>query len=288
MGTYKPNSDKIYTRMASLRLLHRAKSIYRSKGLVSLINSTKNYISNMILRIYYRIKLSQSNKTTRLKCGSASANFHITTTSEVRWYKKDLHNDPALIDMVESLESDDILFDVGAHLGLFTCLAGDIMNSKNIYAFKLQPRTAERLRENISLNEQKAQVIEAGLSDTEGEVFVSKSAEAGSMGGLADINGTESADVITGDSFAEQESVQPNIVKIDVEGAETNVIRGLENTLRDESCRLVLCETHPQRLEEYESSPEEVRELLRGFGFKITAEDHEYYGGNNFNIKAEK
>ena len=54
----------------------------------------------------------------------------------------------------------------------------------------------------------------------------------------------------------------PNVIKIDVEGYEYMVIKGLENTLRKESCKLVCCEVHPTLLT-VGTTPNMVLDLLK-------------------------
>ena len=58
----------------------------------------------------------------------------------------------------------------------------------------------------------------------------------------------------------------PRLVKIDVEGAEYGVIRGLSGTLSHPSCRMVCCEIHPPLLPSGVTQ-DAVLALLRDLGF---------------------
>jgi len=40
----------------------------------------------------------------------------------------------------------------------------------------------------------------------------------------------------------------PNVIKIDVEGAELEVLKGLEDTIKQKKCRAIFCEVHPKYL----------------------------------------
>jgi hypothetical protein len=91
---------------------------------------------------------------------------------------------------------------------------------------------------------------------------------------------------VTGDSLVQKESVpEPTVMKIDVEGAEVRVLRGLEATLRNSECRLIFCEVHfPMKdgirsPEDYGDDPYEVYDILRDHGFSITQLDPE---GNRY------
>ena len=54
----------------------------------------------------------------------------------------------------------------------------------------------------------------------------------------------------------------PNIIKLDVEGHEAAVLRGLRQTLSGPACRMVVFEDGPER----DSEP---KQLLRAAGFEI-------------------
>jgi hypothetical protein len=58
----------------------------------------------------------------------------------------------------------------------------------------------------------------------------------------------------------------PAAVKIDVEGEELSVLRGLRRTLSESACRMVCCEVHPSLLGAGVGPPD-VLDLLRSFGF---------------------
>ncbi len=71
-----------------------------------------------------------------------------------------------------------------------------------------------------------------------------------------------------GDSL-EAEIIRPTVVKIDVEGAELDVIQGMALALSRPECRAVFCEVHFSILEQNGSSlaPIEIQSLLRQYGF---------------------
>jgi len=56
-------------------------------------------------------------------------------------------------------------------------------------------------------------------------------------------------DVVTGDELSEAEHLKsPTVVKVDVEGHEYAVLRGLQHSLSRVDCRLLCCEIHPTLL----------------------------------------
>jgi hypothetical protein len=56
-------------------------------------------------------------------------------------------------------------------------------------------------------------------------------------------------EVMRGDEWLASRSIQPSIIKIDVEGAEMDVLLGLAETVRAPSLRHLFIELHPDRLQ---------------------------------------
>jgi len=79
--------------------------------------------------------------------------------------------------------------------------------------------------------------------------------------------GYETVMVMEGHRFVSVENLpNPQVVKIDVEGHEEAVIRGLAKTLAQLDCRLLCYEIHPQLLPP-EMPPEHIMDFLRSVGF---------------------
>jgi FkbM family methyltransferase len=77
----------------------------------------------------------------------------------------------------------------------------------------------------------------------------------------------ENIETARGDTFFERERLpMPHAVKIDVEGFEFAVLRGLCKTLASPTCRLICVEIHPEVLPAGVSA-ETITELLRTLGF---------------------
>jgi hypothetical protein len=63
----------------------------------------------------------------------------------------------------------------------------------------------------------------------------------------------------------------PALIKVDVEGAEEEVLHGLSRTLAGPSCHTLLCEVHFAQLEArgHREAPARIESSLRSHGFRI-------------------
>ena len=131
------------------------------------------------------------------------------------------------------------LVDVGANVGLVSLLLSDEFDYALL--FEPNPLAAARARENIQLNNLPFQVHEVALSDTIGTVRFED------RGGVHTCNRTVSSFTTdsptiavpssTMDRFLAQHPSVPKpitVVKIDVEGHENAVLRGMQDLLREQ------------------------------------------------------
>lgn len=60
---------------------------------------------------------------------------------------------PVVADVLRTLKSDDVFYDIGANVGAYICFADQIVNDGNVIAFEPRPANVDRLRENASIND---------------------------------------------------------------------------------------------------------------------------------------
>jgi len=199
-----------------------------------------------------------------------------------------------LNDLLDELREDDIFFDVGANTGIYTCFAAQ--KCAQVVSFEPYPPNLSELEENIKLNEGEVTVINKALSNKKETKEFSVPEEEEPGHGHAtfaeESNGSTKIQSIRGDDLVESGEVpQPNVVKIDVEGAEPLVIEGLEETLRDERCRLLYCEfhlpaDHRPSVEDFGSSVTELWERIENLGFNVEVVWGR--GSPDFHLKARR
>lgn len=173
-------------------------------------------------------------------------------------------------DLVASLEADDTFYDLGANLGVFSCIAGSVLPEGQVVAFEPHPENATRLRHNASLVNTNVSVYECALSNTDGtaELTVGASNQRHSLVN-DDASNTVEVSTCRGDSVVESHGNPPTVIKIDVEGAEVDVLRGMETVLANRSCRLVYCEVHPERLADRGITAATVSTILSDAGYAV-------------------
>jgi FkbM family methyltransferase len=145
-----------------------------------------------------------------------------------------------------TLRPNDVFVDVGAHAGYYTLICARL--AKKVIAFEPSPSNCKFLRFNIFLNRLKnVTPVSAAVSDFNGHAKLYVPKQGGRRltdQGTLVFEGEGAADVhvVMLDTFLEHLN-HPSVIKIDVEGAELNVINGALQTLA-KGVRLVLVELH--------------------------------------------
>jgi FkbM family methyltransferase len=169
--------------------------------------------------------------------------------------------------LIGAVHEGDTFFDVGANIGTVTIPVA--MTGAECLAFEPAPANAARLAENAELNGLgNVTVIEAAMWSEGGTVALRvDGAEGAGTSRVVDGGGTIEVPAATLDAFAGGGAAAPDLLKIDVEGAELEVLRGAEATLGAGRVREVFVETHPPALEERGASEADVAALLGELGY---------------------
>jgi FkbM family methyltransferase len=170
--------------------------------------------------------------------------------------------------LLEAAREGDTFFDVGANIGTVTIPVA--MTGAECLAFEPAPANAARLAENAELNRLgNVTVVEAAMWSESGTValWVEGAEGSGTSRVVACGDGTIEVPAATLDRFAGGGAAAPDLLKIDVEGAELEVLRGAEATLAAGRVREVFIETHQLALAERGASEADVARLLRELGY---------------------
>lgn len=155
------------------------------------------------------------------------------------------------------LKLGQIFFDVGANVGFYTLLASRIVGSTGrTIAFEPSPRNIAYLRRHVALNKAaNVTIVPVACADQTGiELF--RDGENNALGHLVDAADERDYEcapraslvaTLALDKVAEKLHVVPDVIKIDVEGAELRVLHGAASLLTDVR-PTVLLSTHSDEL----------------------------------------
>lgn len=218
-----------------MEIIKRGLNILRKDGFVAFFYCIYLYLRGELSIGYVRFSVNGS--TARF---IAEDGRDLVTTQVRIWREYG-----ELSDLLEELKPEHTFYDIGANTGVYTCLAAQ--NCSQVVSFEPYPPNITVLKENIKLNAGNVSVFEVALSNETGYIgFSSPDTPIPGYGkGSINKSGDNQVRSVCGDELIDQEAIpQPNIIKIDVEGAESLVIDGLKKTLSDTRCRVVYCEVH--------------------------------------------
>jgi FkbM family methyltransferase len=145
----------------------------------------------------------------------------------------------------------DVVLDVGANVGAYAVLFGRWVGPSGlVYAFEPDPRAFEGLERQIALNGDGDRVcaVRAAASDRSRSAAPFLLAPSIGLSRVVDESEAGTIDVrtLSIDDFCDQTGVEPSVIKIDVEGAELDVLAGARRTIASARDRLALfVEMHP-------------------------------------------
>jgi FkbM family methyltransferase len=168
------------------------------------------------------------------------------------------------------LRPGSVFYDVGAHIGIVSMFGARLVGKNGcVFAFEADADNAGRIKENLRRNEfdQVTVVPKAAWSSTGRLRFGRASAQSSrNQGAVATDSAagenTVEVEAISLDEFA-KEHPSPTLIKIDVEGAEADVLRGSEQVV-EQAKPVVICEVH------HAKAVEDVTQWLqaRGYAFE--------------------
>ncbi|WP_265112374.1 FkbM family methyltransferase [Halosolutus halophilus] len=186
-------------------------------------------------------------------------------------------------DILTHLGPNDVFWDVGANVGIYTCFAAAKLQSGHVVSVEPNPNNVDRIEENLQLNGLSADVHERALmaENDEGVLQIYEDAEAGAFGFLSEdgssvesesltIDPTESVRVetTTGDALVDDGVPAPDVLKIDVEGAELEVLKGMERTVEEDVRVLYIDVITSDEFYDRTVAPDEVYDWLDRHGFE--------------------
>ena len=169
--------------------------------------------------------------------------------------------------MLHVLRPSDLFVDIGANVGSYTILACKAVGASG-YAFEPIPATFARLRENIRLNhiEDKVVCLNVGIGEAPAAIRFTACLDTVNhvlAAGEVDADAIE-VPVVMLDSVMNDK--HPSLIKVDVEGYETPVIKGAMETLRNPALHSVIIELNGSG-DRYNFHESNILDSMLGHGF---------------------
>lgn len=166
------------------------------------------------------------------------------------------------------LGSDDLFFDVGANIGVYSMVLGHVAGARGV-AFEPVPESADYLTRNLAQNglADQVTVTQAAVSAQAGRVNMSTDADVMNKI-VADGDGLSVPAVTVDDQAALLGT--PQLIKIDVEGFEPDVIAGAGGTLADPALLALILEINDNAEADGTAT---ILQTLQGAGFVETGYD---------------
>lgn len=228
--------------------------------------------SDRVFNMLYGDNLTVSDDEVILK-------FDTSSMIAKRWFYP-RYNDGSMHEPVVSralrnqLNSNSVFFDVGANVGFYTVLGSEICSE--VHAFEMDPRLTGIISSHFDKREHTASdihIVPAAVGNTGGDFVTFTPHQTGNPSTNAiDAEQSELPEsptfqiqtVALGD-YIKKTGVQPDMLKIDVEGFELSVLKGISTELDD--IHTLLIELHPTLLDQYGSNTNEVLQLIDDYGF---------------------
>lgn len=168
--------------------------------------------------------------------------------------------------LLHYLQKEDLFYDIGANVGVYTVLSSKICGVKTISIEPL-PNTYSKLIDNININRLENVIAEnIGLSSEKSKLYFTNDKDT--MNCVTERNNPSSVEVEvnTLDEITNLYGI-PNIMKIDVEGYEENVLDGGIKTLQSENLKVIIIELNGNG-KKFGSNDDDIHKKLLDQGFQ--------------------
>ena len=172
------------------------------------------------------------------------------------------------------IKKNDIVLDIGANIGYYSLIFAKLVgDSGKVFSFEPESENFKILKKNIEVNGYNNVILEQKIvSNADGKSTLYVSEKAGSHRIYKPDNYVESLEIesISMDSYIEKNNIKKiNFIKIDVEGAELNVLQGIQKILDSNKHIILFTEFSPNQIKSCGLKPVDMINFLTNNKFKI-------------------
>jgi len=164
--------------------------------------------------------------------------------------------------------------DVGANVGYYTLLAARLVGrSGRVVAFEPSPDNFALLKRNVEANGyDNVVLVPKAVSDDSGTARLRLDRSSSGGHSLSDFRGgadTVEVETISLDEYFAGHDDRIDLLKVDAEGAEMAIFRGMQDVLARSPRLILLTEFFPRAIRSFGHRPEDYVRQLAGCGFRI-------------------
>jgi len=177
-------------------------------------------------------------------------------------------------DIINNIQPDGVFYDIGACHGSYACIVASEYPDCDVHAFEPHPASMYRVSQNMDMNDTIFNTHLMAIGGHVGDVKL----DCGSGPAVHRLSNDPSGDTIpvqqsTLDSFVSLHAF-PTVIKIDVEGAECDVVQGGIETLSDDRLTHVYIEIHyddsgHSPMSNYGGTEQKIFDILYDAGFSV-------------------
>jgi len=258
--------NKISYYVGLFRNSHKANLIYNA-----LIGKPSASLAFLFWSLLYKVGIYKKVNYLGFKV------FHYPNDSLVLRLNKAKYYEPQVNSYIyEILKKVDkpVLVDIGANIGLTTLTLSSWLTDLKVYCFEPGPHQYKFLEKNIKLNSISGSAYNLAVSDKDGACdFTIHEKNHSSGDGFVDTERVPVSDVIkvytiTLDNFFEDDEPKIDLIKIDTEGAELQVLKGMQRILKL-SKPVVVFEFWPANAVKFSLTLLDFIEFFNDFGYSI-------------------
>ena len=237
------------------------------------LDRLRGHVNQWIARL--GVLFASFHKIPRIEAGAARGLYFDAGADTPRFISGG-YEGPVQQALADTVRPGDVCYDIGANLGFFTVLLGRLTGTTgSVVAFEPAPANAARIEWNARRNGLKnVQVRRIALSHSDGscELQLARHVGGAVLTG-AGVPPDPAGNIVVRTSRLDSIIVElqlrpPDFVKIDVEGAELDVLRGMVKVLQDRRPSLIV-----ELDDEIESACNQkliaCQHFLREFGYEF-------------------
>jgi len=237
-----------------------------------------NYLRSLASFIYRQfLRITAGNRGIPVNIGGAGTfklDYQVASGELEDWGKG--HNQ-GFTKCIESCQGKSVVLDIGAHVGFYSLPISKVLALGGlVYAFEPATANFKCFQKHLKYNEVQNVKLFPYLVGEESKEQVDFYERANLVDGMcakilkknAHLYNKVSKRQVSMDDFCRQNKLIPEVVKIDVEGAELEVMQGAEEILKEHH-PLIFLSVHPRHLAAQNTSLNDLEQAIANLGYSL-------------------